>query len=124
MGDSYRVLLLFITLAGVLVSATVVAAPMVCSISDKYYCEAGSGCQRMESSTSVRIDPDRKVYSRCDASGCDNFQAQFSQSGDFHHINLANVLAKVSVSDSSFVEIATFDLRTYVSFGKCANIDQ
>ena len=108
----------------VLVSAPAVAAQMTCSISEKHHCETGSGCQRMVNTISVRIDRDRKTYSRCDESGCDTFEVQISQSGDFYNINLANVLAKVSTVDRSLVEVATFDLRTYVSFGACRDAGQ
>jgi hypothetical protein len=123
MNRSSRVLSMLITASGLLTSATGLAAPMVCSVTEKHHCQAGSTCQWMENNVSVRIDFDRRSYSRCDANGCDSFNAQFSQADGFHHINLANVLAKASLADSTFVEIAAFGLKTYVSFGKCANAD-
>jgi hypothetical protein len=124
MNRTSGVLSTLIATSTVLISASALAAPMVCSISEKHHCQAGFTCQWMENNVSVRIEFDRKTYSRCDANGCDSFKAQFSQADGFHHINLANVLAKVSQADSTFVEIAAFGNKTHVSFGKCANADQ
>jgi hypothetical protein len=121
MNRASRLLSTLIATSTVLTNATALAAPMVCSISEKHHCQAGYMCQWMENNISVRIDFDRKIYMRCDADGCDSFNAQFSQTGGFHHIILANVLAKVSQADLTFVEIAAFDRKTYVSFGKCGD---
>jgi hypothetical protein len=92
-----------------------------CSIVEKMTCVQGKGCQTIENKIVIRIDAERKIYSRCDSSGCDDFSAQFSVSGQFLNIALpANgMLAKVSIDGSSFTELATQGTSVLLSFGSC-----
>jgi hypothetical protein len=92
MGKS-KPALCILTAISTLINASAAASQMTCSINEKHYCEAGSECRRIENTMSARIDLDRKLYSRCDESGCDEFQVQISQQGNSYNINLINVLA-------------------------------
>jgi hypothetical protein len=119
MNKMGRLPLALIATFGVLTSATAIAAEMTCSIGTKHHCEAAAGCQQIDNTISVRIDFDRKNYSRCDANGCDRYDVQIWQSGPYYNIGLPGALAKVSSDDRSFVEVLTSALQTFISFGKC-----
>jgi hypothetical protein len=84
-------------------------AETTCTITEKLQCAQGQGCQSVKNTIIVRIDMERQVYSRCDAKGCDDFQAQFSNSGIFTNIAVpANgLLARLTTDGSSFTEVAT-----------------
>lgn len=92
-----------------------------CEISSKYRCDAGSGCQKTGMTIWNIVDLTRQTISRCDAKGCDTYQAQFAISGAF--INIAvpanGMLAKLSSDGTMFLETATQMNAALVSFGSC-----
>jgi hypothetical protein len=92
-----------------------------CTITEKLQCVQGQGCQPLESKIIIRINTEQQVYSRCDANGCDDYQAQFNGSGVF--INIAvpanGLLAKLTADGSSFTEVATLGTAVLLSFGSC-----
>jgi len=94
----------------------------ICTITEKLQCAQGHGCQSMKNTIVVRIDMERQIYSRCDAKGCDEYQPQFTVSGEF--INIAvpanGFLAKLTNDGSSFIEVATLRTAVFLSFGFCS----
>jgi hypothetical protein len=96
-------------------------AETTCTITEKFQCAQGQGCQPIESKVVIRINVEKQVYSRCDAKGCDDYQAQFTVSGKF--INIAvpanGLLAKLTADGSSFTEVATLGTAVLLSFGSC-----
>ena len=96
-------------------------AETTCTITEKFQCAQGQGCRPIENKIVIRINVEEQVYSRCDAMGCDDHQAQFSNSGIFTNIALPakGLLAKMTVDGSSFTEVATIMNEVLVSFGSC-----
>jgi hypothetical protein len=117
MRSAKAVVVLTTALAGCSASAN---ASVRCVIQPKYSCSP-EGCESVKPSVSIRIDPERGTYSRCDFKGCDDYAAAISRSGDFVNVALPErgMLAKVSTSDGGFVEIVTLGLGTLVSYGTC-----
>ena len=101
--------------------AGMVRAETTCTITEKMQCAQGQGCQSVKNTIVVRIDMERRIYSRCDAKGCDDLQAQFSNSGTFTNIAVpqSGLLSKLTTDGSSFTEVATFATFVLVSFGYC-----
>ena len=107
----------------VIVSATMInqsTAADRCDVKQKFLCNQ-TGCQSTAPTIFSRIDTDQRTYSRCDQKGCDDYQAAISRSGDFMLIALPErgLLAKVSLSNGGFLEVATLGLDAYVSYGQC-----
>ena len=96
-------------------------AETTCTITEKFQCAQGQGCQSVKNTIVVRIDIDRQAYSRCDANGCDERQGQFSISGEFINIALPEngLLAKLIRDGSHFTEVATLGTNVLLSFGSC-----
>jgi hypothetical protein len=96
-------------------------AESTCTITEKVQCAHGKGCQPVENTIIIRINPEQHVYSRCDAKGCDDYQAQFTVSEAF--INIAvpanGLLAKLTGDGSSFTEVATLGTVVLLSYGTC-----
>jgi hypothetical protein len=96
-------------------------AETTCTITEKTQCAQGQGCQPVANTIIIRINPEQQVYSRCDAKGCDDYQAQFTVSGAF--INIAvpanGLLAKLTADGSSFTEVATLGTAVLLSYGTC-----
>jgi hypothetical protein len=109
------------TLSLILPLAGVARAETTCTITEKWQCAPNQVCQQLENTLVIRIDLDRQIYSRCDAKGCDDFQADFSNSGIFINIAMpANgLLAKLTKDGSNFTEVATLESIAFVSFGSC-----
>jgi hypothetical protein len=91
-----------------------------CDVDAKFSC-GPRGWEGVAPGTSARIGPERWVYSRCDARGCDDHDALISRSGDFVNVALPEhgMLAKLSLSDGGFVEVATLGTAALVSYGRC-----
>jgi hypothetical protein len=96
-------------------------AVTTCTVDQKQSCDSSVGCQAIKNSIVVRIDWNQGSYSRCDAKGCDDLSMKTSSSGDFINIEVPEhgMLAKISKSTSSFVEVATIMETVLVSFGRC-----
>ena len=101
--------------------AGMVRAETTCTITEKMQCAQGQGCQPAENTIVVRIDMERQIYSRCDAKGCDDREAQFSKSGEFINIAMhgTGMLAKLNFDGSSFTEVVTLGTTVLLSFGSC-----
>lgn len=97
------------------------AGELTCTISEKVRCSQGQGCHPVEATIIVRLNPEQQTYSRCDAKGCDDFQAQFGVSGNFLNIALPQngMLAKVSGDLLSVMEVVTLGADVLVSYGSC-----
>lgn len=97
------------------------SAALMCFISEKVHCAQGQGCKPVESKIAVRINTEQQLYSRCDAKGCDEYQAEFGVSGVF--INIAvpknGMLAKLSTDGRSFIEVVTLGTDVLISYGSC-----
>ena len=111
-------LLLFL---GAAVGSASAEAAVTCSIAEKSQCQAGTGCSAVQPTIVIRLDMATNSYSRCDAKGCDDFVAQYSQSGNYINIALPErgMMAKLSMDGSSFTEVATLAGVVLVSFGSC-----
>lgn len=96
-------------------------AETTCTITEKFQCAQGQGCQPVKNSIIIRMNVEKQGYSRCDAKGCDDFTAQFALSGAFINIAMpANgMLAKLTSDGASFTEVATLGTSVYLSFGSC-----
>ncbi len=93
-----------------------------CKITAKHYCTADRGCSTTSAAVFNRIDVDRGTYARCDANGCDEYDAVLSPSGVFTLIEVPgkDILAKMSRDGSMFLEVVTLATDVYVSFGSCS----
>lgn len=100
---------------------SVALAETTCTVTEKMQCSAGSGCAKIEPKIVIRLDRAAGTYSRCDAKGCDDYRAQFFDSGVFVNIALPErgVLAKMSVDGSIFTEVVTLTGVVLLSFGSC-----
>jgi hypothetical protein len=98
------------------------AEQVMCRVHLKQLCERDTGCRRVEANTWYPIDTVRATVSRCDARGCDTYQAAASQSGAFINLDVPGrgMLLKIASDGSNFVEVATLGLSVFVSFGVCA----
>ena len=94
---------------------------IICEISEKHYCGLGKGCQTIAATVWSVIDTTRKTYSRCDSAGCEEHDARFSTPGAYVTIDLpgTGTIAKMSIVDGDFLEVATLTTTAYVSFGTC-----
>ena len=93
-----------------------------CEITTKHYCTADRGCSATSTPVFNRINFNRETYARCDASGCDEYDAVLRSSGIFTLIEVPgkDILAKMSRDGSMFVEVVTLATDVYVSFGSCS----
>lgn len=96
-------------------------ADITCTINQKHSCAPQQGCKPVKVTIVLRMDPKSGTYSRCDAKGRDDFEAQFSRSGVFVNIALPKkgLMAKMSVDGSMFLEVATLSDVALVSYGSC-----
>ena len=84
-------------------------------------CDPAGGCKKLQSGVWNVLDVTRQTYARCDARGCDTYDASFSPSGAFIVIDVPSrgMVAKVAADKSSFVEVATLGMMALNSFGIC-----
>jgi hypothetical protein len=108
-------------LLGLLGIADSASAAVRCDFSEKYRCFAG-GCTPANLSVFIRLDHEAGTYERCDTRGCDSYTATYNRSGEFVNVALPErgVLAKLSLGDGKFLEVATLGLDTLAGFGTCA----
>ena len=126
-----------------LIAAVVAAAMMLssasaktweCKINEKHACNPEKGCSANTLGVTNYINFERKTYARCDRAGCDTYDAQFSQSGSFHNIAVADrvMFAKVwpnhhsqsafwpyTSTSGKFMEVVTLGSTVLVSYGIC-----
>lgn len=119
-----RTLIAFFVVGSLLVSANAVeasSAVTTCAVNQKFYCEKGKACISIKNNIVIRVDYLKRVYSRCDTKGCDDYKALIGKSGTFTNIFIPNrgALAKVSMLDHSFLEVVTLGTNAYVSHGIC-----
>ena len=93
---------------------------MTCTVTHKYAC-GDKGCTSGDPTIVIRIDFDRSIYSRCDAKGCDDFDAVITRSGIFVNVALPNrgAMAKLSEDGSNFTEVVTVMTTPVISLGYC-----
>jgi hypothetical protein len=110
-----------VALALLALGAREAGASVRCDVDAKFSC-GPRGCESAALGVTARIEPERRVYSRCDARGCDDYDdALISRSGDFVNVALPEhgMLAKLSLSDGAFVEVAALGTAALVSYGRC-----
>lgn len=105
----------------VLKAVPATAEQLICRVHLKQLCERDTECRRVEPNTWYPIDTVRGTVSRCDAGGCDTYQAAASPSGVFINLDVPGrgMILKIASDGSSFVEVATLGLSVFVSFGAC-----
>jgi hypothetical protein len=91
-----------------------------CSITKKHYCTS-EGCKAVAPTVWINLDISRQRYSRCEANGCDQYDAHVTASGIFFVIDVpgTGTIAKVTMDGTHFLEIATLLDTAFVSFGTC-----
>jgi hypothetical protein len=104
-----------------LLASPAAAETMTCRITAKHSCEPATGCKKLQPGVWNVLDVTRQTYARCDARGCDTYDASFSPSGAFIVIDVPSrgMVAKVAADKSSFVEVATLGMMALNSFGIC-----
>ena len=93
---------------------------LICAIDQKFHCDPGEGCRRISSGSSYnRIDLERRTFARCDNKGCEDYPANFTQSGRFINIDFSpGAMAKLG-PDMQLFEVATLWLGAWISYGTC-----
>lgn len=93
---------------------------VICAISTKYSCGA-AGCNQTQVTVQNILDLSRQTYARCDAKGCDTYDAQYSRSGAYFVVDVPGrgLIAKIATDMSAFLEVATAGTTALVSFGSC-----
>jgi len=66
-----------------LLASPAAAETMTCRITAKHSCEPATGCKKLQPGVWNVLDVTRQTYARCDARGCDTYDASFSPSGAF-----------------------------------------
>ena len=96
------------------------AEPVKCTITEKFICD-GKDCFRVPRTTWNEIDFDASLYARCTEFGCEWHPMMTAVSGVWIIIDLParGAFAKVSATDSRFVEVVTALDEVYVSHGLC-----
>ena len=109
-----------ILLAGLLVQPAA-AQLMICHMIERSVCEPGRGCKNAElAPMQAKVDLAAQSYERCDAKGCDQYEARVSRSGDFTNIDLPGRAAFARIGpDGLFSEVITLTLMVVVSYGRC-----
>jgi hypothetical protein len=94
--------------------------PVTCAISANYACEVG-GCNQSQGSVRNILDLSRQTYARCDAQGCDTYDARYSRSGAFIVVDVPGfgITAKLATGMTAFLEVAIKGTTALVSFGSC-----
>ncbi len=76
-----RFLVTAAALAMVVAAEAVHAAPITCSIDEKFSC-GSRGCEAVSPRSAYNlINDERQTFSRCDDKGCDDYPAIFTRSG-------------------------------------------
>jgi hypothetical protein len=91
-----------------------------CDITVKNQCDPSGSCQQIAANIWNEIDLSSQVVKRCDAKGCDSYQALLSPSGAYTNIIVPgrSILAKLG-ENGAFLEVVTLAESVLVSFGKC-----
>src|SRR5688500_1864224 len=100
------------------------AAPMRCVVNSKFACTP-AGCAGGKIGMFNLIDIELGKFSRCDASGCDDYSANFGRSGAYFVIDLPGrgMVAKLSTNGAEYLEVATLGNTALISFGTCSGMN-
>lgn len=103
-----------------LVSGIAGAAELRCGIATKSVCEP-TGCKSIQPSISNKIDTEKRTFSRCEGTKCDDYEAVMTRSGQFLLVEVPgrSVNAKVEMTTLSFHEVASLGHQVFISFGVC-----
>ncbi|HYE38199.1 hypothetical protein [Methylocaldum sp.] len=96
---------------------------VVCTPVTKYLCSPQHECRAIPTSGSYSaLNVQGGVYFRCDAKGCDGYDATITRSGSYLTIDVPGrgVVAKVADDLTTYSEAATLLDSVYVSLGTCA----
>jgi hypothetical protein len=93
---------------------------LICAIDQKFHCDPGAGCRRISPGSSYnRIDLEHRTFARCDNKGCEDYPANFTQSGLFINIEFSpGAMAKLG-PEMQLSEVATLWLGAWISYGTC-----
>ena len=107
-------------LAMMAASLPVSAASLRCDNSAKYACRP-SGCERIDNTNWNMVDLDAGRFSSCDKNGCDHYNMAASYGGVFIYIDVPGreMLVKMSLDGSIYVEVVTLVTLVLVSYGTC-----
>lgn len=96
------------------------AAELRCGVASKSVCDP-AGCKAMQPTISNKIDVEKRSFSRCEGSKCDDYEAFMTRSGQFLLIEVPgrSLTAKVEMTSLSFHEVASLGHQVFVSFGTC-----
>jgi len=110
----------FLIIFTVLWSSSAISAEFRCEVKAKYSCEV-DGCKSAPIGVWTNIDFERRTVSRCDSRGCDQYNANFSQSGAFINIDLPGrgMIIKIAKVTNEFMEIVTLGATAIISYGAC-----
>ena len=111
----------FVMIFCALLASPAAAETMTCRITAKHSCEPATECKKIQPGVWNVLDVAKQTYARCDARGCDSYDASFSPSGAFIVIDVPSrgMVAKVAADKSSFLEVATLGMTALNSFGSC-----
>ncbi len=91
----------------------------------KYFCD-GTGCKDLPPTVFDLLGGsiENATISRCDEKGCDSYAAAVDESGEFKNmqpVDPKGFIIKMSYNtiDKKYVEMATFGLDVYLSYGYC-----
>lgn len=98
---------------------------IVCIPVKKFICNLGT-CEENRPNVFTFINDDAvpPTISRCDAQGCDTYEAEVMVSGNYKNIQSTEprgFFLKMSYDtiDSKYLEIATIGLETFMTYGYC-----
>jgi hypothetical protein len=126
MGEPHNFARVLVGLTALLCSASTSFAQTIrCDITTKFAC-GSAGCQANKLGVFNRIDFDSRKFSRCDARGCDDYDAIIQRSGEFILIDVTGrgMFAKLSADGSEFVEVTSLGISILASFGTCSQEQQ
>ncbi len=95
----------------------------------KIKCEPKSGflcskheCVRRDIKASLILDKENKMITRCEGENCENFGAEFEQTGVYYNIQSKGPIGTLIrvLGDSRYKEISTVALDAYVANGECS----
>lgn len=96
------------------------AVPLECVIAKKYSCSVME-CKAVSATVINRIDLRGRTYARCDARGCDTYDAVVTVAGVMVTIDVPGrgMFARMTADGSEFVEVVSLLTSTLVSYGSC-----
>ena len=91
-----------------------------CTFDQRETCSPDTGCEAVAPSTWVEVNLEAQTYARCDAKGCDPYDAVVTRSGIWRIVEVPGhaTFAKIA-DDGLIVDVASLNRTVLVSYGKC-----